>query len=402
MTWAEKAHQSGIFLTVALGFAIPVSTSLTDILGVLVLVMWFFAGHYKTVKNLVRSNPVVQASLLLFLILIVGMIYTPVSFGEAGKVLKKYRELLLLVFLIPFLAKEEHRDWAQKAFALAMLLTLVFSFYKFFSYPDNLDPALRTGNAFKDSIIHSFLLAVFAFGLMTHILHKRIDRSRIIAAIGVFIVATVNLFFMTDGRTGFVIYYLLGFLLVIQQFKWRMAVLGMVALGILHFGAAGVSDTYNQQMGRIVDKVQVYLKSGSTQSSIGKRMEFIENSYYLIAERPVFGHGTGSFKRQYAALAEAKGIELKTVNPHNEYLMIGVQTGLVGVGFLLYFIFCQWKYSFRLTPLNKNLAMGLALVTAAGCMANSFFLDHTEGMFIIYFSAVFFAPLTRLDNKENA
>lgn len=401
MTWAERAHRSGIFLTVALGFAIPISTTLTDILAVLVLVMWFFAGHYKTVKNQVRSNPVVQASLLLFLILIVGMIYTPVSFGEAGKMLKKYRELLMMIFLIPFLIKEEHRDWAQKAFALAMLLTLAFSFYKFFSYPDNLDPTLRTGNAFKDSIIHSFLLAVFAFGLMTHILQQRIDRSRIIAAIGVFIVATVNLFFMTDGRTGFVIYYLLGFLLVIQQFKWRMAVLGMVALGILHFSAAGVSETYNQQMGRIVDKAQVYLKSGSTQSSIGKRLEFIENSYYLMAERPVFGHGTGSFARQYAALAEAKGIELKTVNPHNEYLMIGVQTGLVGVGFLLYFMFCQWKHSFRLTPLNKNLAMGLALVTAAGCMANSFFLDHTEGMFIIYFSALLFAPLTRLDPKEN-
>lgn len=402
MTWSGKAHQAGILLTLALGFTIPISTSLTDLLALLILILWFFAGHYKTFVDQVRSNPLVQASLLLFLILIVGMFYTPVPLGEAGKMLKKYRELLYLVFFIPFLVKEEHRDWAQKAFVLAMLLTLAVSFYKFFSYPDNMDPALRTGNAFKDSIVHSFLMAVFAFGLMTHILSKTIARNRIAVAIGVFVAATVNLFFMTDGRTGFVIYYLLGALLVIQQCKWRIAAIGIIALVILHFSLSWVSDTYNQQMGRIFKNVQVYLESGSTESSIGKRLEYIENSFYLMAERPMLGHGTGSFKRQYAALTETRGKGAKTANPHNEYLMIGVQTGLVGIGFLLYFMFCQWKYSFQLTPLNRNLAMGLALVTAVGCMGNSFFLDHTEGIFIIYFSAVFFSPLTRLDKKENA
>ena len=48
MTWTEKAHQAGVFLTIALGFVIPLSTSLTDLLATLILVLWFLAGHYKT------------------------------------------------------------------------------------------------------------------------------------------------------------------------------------------------------------------------------------------------------------------------------------------------------------------------------------------------------------------
>jgi hypothetical protein len=82
--------------------------------------------------------------------------------------------------------------------------------------------------------------------------------------------------------------------------------------------------------------------------------------------------------------------------------MTGVQTGLVGIGFLLYFIFCQFKYSFRLSPLNKNLALGLAAITAVGCMGNSILLDHTPGVFVIYFTAVFFSALNYPKKTKDA
>ncbi len=400
MTWTEKAHQAGVFLTIALGFVIPLSTSLTDLLATLILVLWFLAGHYKTFMDQVR-NPLVRASLLLFLIFVLAMIYTPVSFGEAGKMLKKYRELLYLIAFIPFLSTKRHRTWAQCAFGLSMVVTLIASFYTFYFPLESLGKEFL-GQAFKDSINQSFLLAAFAFGLMTHVVAHKNDKRYVIGLSALFILATVNLFFIVDGRTGYVLFYLLFIVFLAQRFKWRFAIYGLLVLLILNFLLISVPGPYQQQADQTVVNTLKYFKNANTESSIGQRLEFMINSYQLLTERPVFGHGTGSFKSQYAALAEAKGLKFKTVNPHNEYLMTGVQTGLIGIGFLLYFIFCQFKYSFRLSPLNKNLALGLAAITAVGCMGNSILLDHTPGVFVIYFNAVFFSALNYPEKTKDA
>ena len=400
MTWTEKAHQAGVFLTIALGFVIPLSTSLTDLLATLILVLWFLAGHYKTFMDQVR-NPLVRASLLLFLIFVLAMIYTPVSFGEAGKMLKKYRELLYLIAFIPFLSTKRHRTWAQCAFGLSMVVTLIASFYTFYFPLESLGKEFL-GQAFKDSINQSFLLAVFAFGLMTYALSHINNKRYVIGLSALFILATVNLFFIVDGRTGYVLFYLLFIVFLAQRFKWRFAIYGLLVLLILNFLLISVPGPYQQQADQTVVNTLKYFKNANTESSIGQRLEFMINSYQLLTERPVFGHGTGSFKSQYAALAEAKGLKFKTVNPHNEYLMTGVQTGLIGIGFLLYFIFCQFKYSFRLSPLNKNLALGLAAITAVGCMGNSILLDHTPGVFVIYFNAVFFSALSYPEKTKDA
>ena len=400
MTWTEKAHQAGVFLTIALGFVIPLSTSLTDLLATLILVLWFLAGHYKTFMDQVR-NPLVRASLLLFLIFVLAMIYTPVSFGEAGKMLKKYRELLYLIAFIPFLSTKRHRTWAQCAFGLSMVVTLIASFYTFYFPPESLDKEFL-GQAFKDSINQSFLLAVFAFGLMTYALSHINNKRYMIGLSALFILATVNLFFIVNGRTGYVLFYLLFIVFLAQRFKWRFAIYGLLVLLILNFLLISVPGPYQQQADQTVVNTLKYFKNANTESSIGQRLEFMINSYQLLTERPVFGHGTGSFKSQYAALAEAKGLKFKTVNPHNEYLMTGVQTGLIGIGFLLYFIFCQFKYSFRLSPLNKNLALGLAAITGVGCMGNSILLDHTPGVFVIYFNAVFFSALNYPEKTKDA
>ena len=400
MTWTEKAHQAGVFLTIALGFVIPLSTSLTDLLATLILVLWFLAGHYKTFMDQVR-NPLVRASLLLFLIFVLAMIYTPVSFGEAGKMLKKYRELLYLIAFIPFLSTKRHRTWAQCAFGLSMVVTLIASFYTFYFPPESLDKEFL-GQAFKDSINQSFLLAVFAFGLMTYALSHINNKRYMIGLSALFILATVNLFFIVNGRTGYVLFYLLFIVFLAQRFKWRFAIYGLLVLLILNFLLISVPGPYQQQADQTVVNTLKYFKNANSESSIGQRLEFMINSYQLLTERPVFGHGTGSFKSQYAALAEAKGLKFKTVNPHNEYLMTGVQTGLIGIGFLLYFIFCQFKYSFRLSPLNKNLALGLAAITGVGCMGNSILLDHTPGVFVIYFNAVFFSALNYPEKTKDA
>ena len=70
-------------------------------------------------------------------------------------------------------------------------------------------------------------------------------------------------------------------------------------------------------------------KPEQTESSMGQRYTFWKYSLKLIAEKPLLGHGTGSFAKEYQRIA--MGEQFITVNPHNEFVMVGVQLGLLGV-----------------------------------------------------------------------
>ena len=396
LSWSGKAHRAGVFLVISLGFAIPISTSLTDLLASLVLVLWFFAGHYKTLGTQIR-HPLVRAALLLFLIFVLTMIYSSASLGEAGKMLKKYRELVYLLFFIPFLAVEQHRTWAQCAFGLAMVLTLIVSFYTFY-FPTEGLPLSLSGHAFKYRVDHSFLMAAFLFGLMTYVVAFKNNKRYVVGLSILCLLAAINLFFMVSGRTGYILFFLLFIVFLAQQFKWRYAFYGLLLLLVLNFGLIAVSGVYKQRVNETVENTLEYFKKENSESldlgenSIGLRLEFMKYGFQLFSERPVFGYGTGSFKSQYERLAEAKGLKHKTAHPHNEFLMTGVQTGLVGVGVLLYFIFCQFKYSLQLNPPYKNLGMGLSVLTFTACMGNSILLDHTSGVFHhLFYGSLFFS-----------
>ena len=91
---------------------------------------------------------------------------------------------------------------------------------------------------------------------------------------------------------------------------------------------------------------------------------------------------------------------LETRNPHNEYLLIAVQVGLVGLGLLLYLFYRQWRLAKMLpSSLERSLAHGLLLAIMSGCLFNSLLLDHTEGMLYGWMSGLLYAGLK--SNSQN-
>jgi O-antigen ligase len=122
------------------------------------------------------------------------------------------------------------------------------------------------------------------------------------------------------------------------------------------------------------------------------RMEFYRGSLEIVRENPVFGAGTGSFPAAYAATVAGKQME-PTVNPHNEYLLIASQIGLVGLTCLITLFYLQWRHAARLAPLYRDLARGLVITFAIGCLFNSLLLDHTEGLLFAWATGLLFSGL---------
>ena len=124
---------------------------------------------------------------------------------------------------------------------------------------------------------------------------------------------------------------------------------------------------------------------------MGLRFTFWKYSLKLIAEKPLFGHGTGSYSKEYHRLVQDERFASK--NPHNEFLMIGVQLGLLGVLIYLGFLASQYYCAKKLPDKEKWLAQGLLLSLIVTSLFNSPFLDHTEGHWFATMIALCFASL---------
>ena len=125
-------------------------------------------------------------------------------------------------------------------------------------------------------------------------------------------------------------------------------------------------------------------------TSTGDRLEFYYYSLQLIKEHPLLGVGTGGFAEAYAQYRPGREVP----NPHNEYLLITAQTGVLGLVLLLYLFYVQWNTSARLLrTFERDAACGLVLTIAITALFNSPLHDHTEGLFFAFASAVLFSGL---------
>ena len=122
-------------------------------------------------------------------------------------------------------------------------------------------------------------------------------------------------------------------------------------------------------------------------------MDYYTNSLAIIRDHPLFGVGTGGFEKAYDEKIRNTAMASSN-NPHNQYLLITVQLGVLGLALLLYLFFTQWRMACLLpTVLEQNLARGMLLTIASGSLFNSLLLDHSEGLFFAWISGVLFAGL---------
>src|SRR6185436_2933491 len=104
-----------------------------------------------------------------------------------------------------------------------------------------------------------------------------------------------------------------------------------------------------------------------------------------------FGVGTGGFGEAYTALANRTG-DTPASNPHNEFLMIVAQFGLAGLLVLICMFTTQWLVAARLPDrFDQAAARGFVIAMVVASILSSTLVDHAEGLFFVYMSALLFA-----------
>ena len=93
-----------------------------------------------------------------------------------------------------------------------------------------------------------------------------------------------------------------------------------------------------------------------------------------------------------AKIAKTADSGLTTVNPHNDYLMLGAQVGVAGIALLVALYVLLWLDAARLaTRFDRDLLRGIVLTMAVAGIFNSVALDHAEGLLFAWVVALAYA-----------
>ena len=402
MSLTRYADHAARWAVIALGFSIPISVAFDNTLLVLILAGWLAGGLYRHQLLIILNNPVSLSALALFVLLLAGTLYGVREAGDAAHYLGKYSDLLFIpVFLFLFRDAATRRN-ALYALAASLAIMLALSYLiKAGIVPTNPFAIRGVDNnygpvVFKLHLTHNILMAFAAFLFAWLALTAASLRIRLGWA-ALAILAVVNVTMMVKGGTGYLLLCGLALLLGFIRNRWRG--LGIVAAGMVALAAAltVVPGPFQERISAIIKQTQGWKPDRPAQHSAEFRLEFYRNTLAIIADHPIIGVGTGGFPQAYADKVRGTG-KTETRNPHNEFLLIAVQTGVIGLAALLCLFYLQWRLSARLaSPLECHLARGLVLTMVIGCMLNSMLLDHTEGLFYAWLTGLLYAGLKSED-----
>jgi O-antigen ligase len=388
-------QSAATFSLIATCLVLPVATSLLSLFSILTLILWLLSGKYRDLPLLIKNNSLVFLAILLFILFILGMSYTSANFSEALSYLKKYRELLFIPIVISLLQdKPIVKKRCETAFLFGCIFLLLTSYCLYFS----IIPAAKFGNSILFHITHSFFMSILAF----YAAHKSIDsqlKKFKSLWILIFILCVFNMFYIAPGRTGMLVFIFLMILLFLQRLSALKLLLSLVVLTLLVLATYITSDNFSARSKLAFKEIQSY-EYGASRSSLGMRFDWWIDSLALIKEKPILGHGTGSFTTEHEKFISGSKI-MKTDNPHNEFLLIGVQLGLVGVTVFILLFISQLLCSFKLEKPDKLFAQGVLIAMVIGCTMNSFLFDSHQGHFWAILSAVYFSTHPNYSIRTN-
>ena len=399
-----SARRLGQWSVIALGASIPISTALDNVLLVLVVGCFLVSAMSSRKLSLVNSNPVISAAIILFTLLALGTLYGHGNFAEAAKVLMKYVDLLLVPVFAFFFFDRSARRHALYALAASLALTVMLSFSlaggilvrpEFFVY----DPLHAV--PFKFTLTHTIFVSFGAFLFIQFAANSTSSKARWFWA-ALAGLAIVNIFFVVSGRTGVVVLGALILYCGYARWGWAGMIRTLMLLMLFSIIAHSIPGVFQDRINQAIYEYSSWAPATLAKEgdSIGTRLEFYRNTLAIVREHPVFGVGTGGFPAAYAAQVQGSNMPA-TQNPHNEYLLIASQIGLVGLVALLYLFCQQWRLAPRLAlPLERHLARGLVIMISIGCLFNSMLLDHAEGLFFAWLTGLLFSELGSVSNQD--
>jgi len=383
----DKIYQS---LLILLAFLMPLTVFGGNLIIVFICTIWIFSGDYKKKFNLIISNKLMIASILFFCIHLIGLFWTTDLIWGLHIVHKMWYFILLFPILYTIVRKD-YIKYYTFAFLIAIALTEVVSYLVWFELiPPFKNATIANPTPFMSHISYNPILAFAIYLVLHQIFFNKKMSNLLFSFYGFFAVSmTINMF-ITGGRAGQVAFFVMLMILVFQifdkkRFKAIMVILILIP-GIFLF-AFNSSKMFNERVNLVISEISDY--SLGNDGSVSLRINFALNSFQIFKQNPLIGVGTGDFPSEYKKINQINTPErAATSNPHNMYILVGVQIGIIGLISMLSIFYYQFKLSFKSSKkIIRDTGFTLPALFLVLMLSDSYLLGHYTTLMYVFFSS---------------
>ena len=381
---AERLLISRQMAAVATAAMLPVSTSGQAIaLSVFVVLALLTVKPEEWLATIV--TPAAAIPVGLFVLIVIGMLWSPTPFAPGGGV-GHYAKLLLVPVAMACAFTPRQGLQIGYGFLAGCLVVLALSFLSFFIPLPSPFSHATDGVPVKDNAVQSGCFALCAFGLALGGVNAWVagNRRRAAAMLILALVFLADVFMIYISKTGILMTMALVGLFVVQAGGWKRSLLIATPIVLVAAIALWSSGPAQRRLAQIATDIHA-VDSGKGNSeatlSTASRLDFWSKAVEFIEQAPLFGHGTGSTKSLYQSLEATRPSPYGEAvpDPHNQFFAIAIQVGLVGGAILL----AMWAAHFAMfVGGGFACAIGQAVVIQnfVGSLFNSHLSTVTQGM----------------------
>lgn len=202
--------------------------------------------------------------------------------------------------------------------------------------------------------------------------------------IGILLLTVLNVFFVMTGRSGFLVMLVFISMAVWWQLpkRWRWLVVGLPF--VLAALMMVLSPRFQTRTTEVVKDVLSY-RQGSIETSQAQRLDYWHRSLLVFQEKPLIGHGVGSWRMNYHRLG---GMQADAPsNPHQQYLLWMVEAGVVGCILFLGLLCAQYKNAQALPTNGRQALTTITAIAAVMGLMNCPYFGAGMGECLVYLAA---------------
>lgn len=371
---------------------------------VLYFMAWLAAGGLRDKWVEIRRHPIYTPNSLLLAIVLLSSIFLSVGNEHRWHGMIHY---FVFLFLLLFSVGCEEKVYRRAKLALfigTLYAGLVFCFAKLGWLPDWTIFSYYHQYAGNKSISLGIFLAIVAAWMLNEAFDAT-ERRTMLAYLVAYAFIEWVVVQLAVTRTGALMVYLLSALVVLRRLKFNrrsIAIVSVVSLVIL--GVVASNGDGNRRLKGVGAAITV-LQEGSIGTGESNRLQFLQLTVAMIAEKPVLGFGIGGWRQEYQV--RAQGLETAFMStPHNDYLLYGSELGVMGLILLVWIFGAMVRESLRATTTKGTALLLVTVALMVSSMFNAMLRDWRFGVPLMLMLAIAYrdsrALLSNSDTKQSS
>ncbi len=317
----------------------------------------------------------------------VSLLWTVAPQADALGSLAKYGKLITILLMLGLIRSRREAHLALASFVLAQTFLLASSWMLYFHLPvpwATSNMALIKFAVFSSYLDQGIMSAVLA-ALCWHLRSLAPGRFGKPLAVAIALAAMANVLFVLSGRSGHVVAIALLSLAIMWELPRRLRLVAVVVPFILVLILFFSSTKVRERLIEVKTEVASYSIQAQPTTSSAIRLGFWRRAVEIIAENPVAGAGVGAWSTEYNRLQRSQNPAHVDIagngNPHQEYLLWGVQLGIPGIALLCALLLASLRDSFKMEAAHARSLQSAVMALVIACAINASIYDALIGDF---------------------